>query len=168
MTRQAVVTKAEEPITQDAHNAGPGGSGWLGTLRSVIAAVENSDAHEVEVQTQAIHIKLRRSLDYVPLSVLQEDVDADAEGLHTVRCPLTGVWYDSPAPGAPPFVRAGDFVGVGGVIGLLETMKVFNEVHSDRAGIVRQILARRGDLVMAHAPLITIEPSTPLGADGLS
>jgi acetyl-CoA carboxylase biotin carboxyl carrier protein len=85
-----------------------------------------------------------------------------------VRCPLTGVWYDAPAPGAAPFVRAGDFVTIGAVIGLLETMKVFNEVHADVAGIVRQVLAHRGELVMAHAPLITVEPSGITTIEGLA
>ena len=122
--------------------------------------MEASDAHEVEVQTADLRIRLRRSLDLVQSpSMHGERAEADSDGLHTVRCPLTGLWYDSPAPGAAPFVRPGDFVAVGAVIGLLETMKVFNEVHADVEGIVRQVLVRRGELVMAHAPLITVEPS---------
>jgi acetyl-CoA carboxylase biotin carboxyl carrier protein len=73
---------------------------------------------------------------------------------------LTGIWYDAPAPGAPPYVQVGDTVNEGFVIGLVETMKVFNEVTSTLTGIVRQILVRRGELVMADAPLLTVEPTS--------
>lgn len=158
-----------EPATHDSPRPKQGGSTWLSTLRTVIAAVEASDAHEVEVQTADLRIRLRRSLDHVQTpSTHGERAEADSEGLHTVRCPLTGVWYDAPAPGAAPFVRPGDFVTIGAVIGLLETMKVFNEVHADVAGIVRQVLARRGELVMAHAPLITVEPAGITAIEGLA
>lgn len=131
--------------------------------------MEASDAHEVEVETGHLRIRLRRSFDHVRAPATHaEQAETDLEGLHTVRCPLTGVWYDAPAPGAGPFVRPGDFVTVGAVIGLLETMKVFNEVHADVAGIVRQVLVRRGDLVMAHAPLITVEPAGITAIEGLA
>jgi acetyl-CoA carboxylase biotin carboxyl carrier protein len=53
----------------------------------------------------------------------------------------------------------GDPVEVGMIVGLIETMKVFNEVTSDAAGVVRQVLAHRGDLVTAQAPLLALEPS---------
>lgn len=144
------------------------GSAWLSQLRSVISAVEASDAYELEVQTADLHIRLRRIVDPTQAQPAEEAPDPDSEGLHTVRCPLTGVWYDAPAPGAAPFVRPGDFVSAGAVIGLLETMKVFNEVHADVAGVVRQVLARRGELVMAHAPLITVEPAGITAIEGLA
>jgi acetyl-CoA carboxylase biotin carboxyl carrier protein len=75
-----------------------------------------------------------------------------------LRCPLTGIWYDAPSPGASPFVAVGDAVEIGTTVGLIETMKVFNEVGSDLSGVVREILVRRGDLVAAHAPIMVIEP----------
>jgi acetyl-CoA carboxylase biotin carboxyl carrier protein len=52
----------------------------------------------------------------------------------------------------------GDSVVPGTVIGLVETMKVFNEVAADVSGVIRQVLVQRGDLVAAHAPLMAIEP----------
>jgi acetyl-CoA carboxylase biotin carboxyl carrier protein len=84
--------------------------------------------------------------------------------LHLLRCPLTGVWYDAPSPGAPPYVSIGDPVEVGMTVGLVETMKVFNEVTADASGIVRQVLVHQGDLVIAHAPVLALEPSDVITA----
>jgi acetyl-CoA carboxylase biotin carboxyl carrier protein len=76
---------------------------------------------------------------------------------HAVRAPLTGVYYTSPSPGAAPYVRVGSPVTQGQVIGLIEAMKLFNEIKSDASGIVRRIAAETGALVKAKQPLIEIE-----------
>jgi acetyl-CoA carboxylase biotin carboxyl carrier protein len=76
----------------------------------------------------------------------------------TVNAPLTGVWYGSPAPGSAPFVAAGREVAVGQVIGLIEAMKLFNEIKSDLAGRVVRVVPENGALVKAKQPLIEVEP----------
>ena len=73
--------------------------------------------------------------------------------------PLTGVYYGSPSPGAAAYVRVGSPVTQGQVIGLIEAMKLFNEIKSDASGIVRRIAAESGALVKAKQPLIEIEVS---------
>jgi acetyl-CoA carboxylase biotin carboxyl carrier protein len=77
---------------------------------------------------------------------------------HVVAAPLTGLFYGSPSPGAEPYVREGGQVNVGQVIGLIEAMKLFNEIKSDAAGRVARIHAENGALVKAKQPLIEIEP----------
>ena len=138
---------------------------WINTVRALVALVEASDAEEVEVEIGGFRVAIRRSFHLEPPEEFAKVVAADdgAGSLHLVRCPITGIWYDSPAPGASPFVRTGDAVAVGSVIGLVETMKVFNEVQSDAAGTVRQVLVHRGELVPAQAPLIAVEASGGLG-----
>lgn len=74
-----------------------------------------------------------------------------------MRAPLTGIWYDSPSPGANPYVQVGSHVSVGTVIGLIETMKIFNEISADASGRVTQVHVRRGDLVQVDTPLMTID-----------
>jgi acetyl-CoA carboxylase biotin carboxyl carrier protein len=138
------------------------GTAWIENLREIIAAFEASDATELELRAPPLRIALRRNPSTtVATSALstREAADAEVEGLYLLRCPLTGVWYDAPSPGEPPYVRVGDPVEVGMTVGLIETMKVFNEVTTDTAGIVRQILVHKGDLIAAHAPLLAIEPS---------
>jgi acetyl-CoA carboxylase biotin carboxyl carrier protein len=75
-----------------------------------------------------------------------------------VLAPLTGIFYASPSPGSPPFVAVGREVVVGQVIGLIEAMKLFNEIKSDKAGRVVRVVAENGALVKAKHPLIEVEP----------
>ena len=77
---------------------------------------------------------------------------------HIIAAPLTGLFYSSPSPGAEPYVREGGPVSVGQVIGLIEAMKLFNEIKSDMTGRVVRIHAEPGALVKAKQPLIEVEP----------
>jgi acetyl-CoA carboxylase biotin carboxyl carrier protein len=80
------------------------------------------------------------------------------EPVLAVRAPLTGIFYASPGPGSPPFVAVGREVVVGQVIGLIEAMKLFNEIKSDQAGRVVRVIAEDGALVKAKQPLIEVVP----------
>jgi acetyl-CoA carboxylase biotin carboxyl carrier protein len=75
-----------------------------------------------------------------------------------VLAPLTGIFYASPSPGSPPFVAVGREVVAGQVIGLIEAMKLFNEIKSDKSGRVVRVVAENGTLVKAKHPLIEVEP----------
>jgi acetyl-CoA carboxylase biotin carboxyl carrier protein len=81
-----------------------------------------------------------------------------AAAVLAVRAPLTGIFYASPGPGSPPFVSVGREVVVGQVIGLIEAMKLFNEIKSDQAGRVVRVIAEDGALVKAKQPLIEVVP----------
>ncbi len=77
---------------------------------------------------------------------------------HIIAAPLTGLFYNSPSPGAEPYVREGGEVSIGQVIGLIEAMKLFNEIKSDVTGRVVRIHAESGALVKAKQPLIEVQP----------
>jgi acetyl-CoA carboxylase biotin carboxyl carrier protein len=83
---------------------------------------------------------------------------AAAAPVLAVRAPLTGIFYASPGPGSPPFVAVGREVVVGQLIGLIEAMKLFNEIKSDQAGQVVRVIAEDGGLVKAKQPLIEVVP----------
>jgi acetyl-CoA carboxylase biotin carboxyl carrier protein len=74
-----------------------------------------------------------------------------------VVSPMMGIFYESPSPGEPAFVKLGDEVRVGQTIGLIEAMKVFSEVPSEMAGLVVEITARSGELVHVGDPLMYLE-----------
>jgi len=74
-----------------------------------------------------------------------------------ITAPLTGIFYLSPSPQSPPFVQLGSVVAAGDVIGLIEAMKLFNEIRTTKSGRVRKIVASNGQLVRAHAPLIELD-----------
>ena len=64
------------------------------------------------------------------------------EGLHSVRSPIVGTFYESPSPGSPPFVKPGDAVEAGQVLCIVEAMKLMNEIESDVAGeLVKKLVA---------------------------
>ena len=77
----------------------------------------------------------------------------------SVKAPLTGIFYAAPSPGATPYVAVGDHVAVGQIIGLIEAMKLFNEIKSDLAGRVVRVCAESGALVKSKQPLIEVEPA---------
>jgi acetyl-CoA carboxylase biotin carboxyl carrier protein len=87
-----------------------------------------------------------------------DELDAADARIRAVLAPLTGVYYGSPSPGAEPYVREGTNVLAGQVIGLIEAMKLFNEIKSDVAGRVARICVESGALVRAKQPLIELEP----------
>jgi acetyl-CoA carboxylase biotin carboxyl carrier protein len=83
---------------------------------------------------------------------------APVKELPTVNAPLTGVFYRSSSPQTEPFVQVGSNVEPGDVIGLIEAMKLFNEIRSTASGRVRRIFAENGQLIRAHQPLLEVEP----------
>ena len=83
-----------------------------------------------------------------------------AAGMRFVTAPLTGVWYSAPSPGARAYVQEGDEIGVGSVIGLIEAMKLFNEIKSDVGGRVTRAMVETGTLVKRQQPLLEVDPRT--------
>jgi len=81
-----------------------------------------------------------------------------APGMRFVGAPLTGVWYAAPSPGARAYVAEGDEINAGQVVGLIEAMKLFNEIKSDAAGTVTRMLVESGTLVKRKQPLLEIDP----------
>jgi acetyl-CoA carboxylase biotin carboxyl carrier protein len=81
------------------------------------------------------------------------------EDLHTVKSPIVGTFYESPAPGAPPFVKPGDVVRAGQVLCIIEAMKLMNEIESDVSGEVVRRLVPNGQPVEYGQPLFAIRPA---------
>jgi len=78
------------------------------------------------------------------------------EKLHEVKSPIVGTFYESPSPGAPPFVKVGDQVEVGQVLCIVEAMKLMNEIEADVAGEVVKRIATSGQPVEYGQPLFAI------------
>jgi acetyl-CoA carboxylase biotin carboxyl carrier protein len=74
-----------------------------------------------------------------------------------VNAPLTGIFYAAGSPGAEPMVKVGDTIAVGQGIGLIEAMKLFNEIKSDKAGRVTRVIAENGRIVKSKTPIIELE-----------
>lgn len=81
------------------------------------------------------------------------------DGLHIIKSPIVGTFYGSPAPNAPPFVKAGDVVEVGQVLCIIEAMKLMNEIESEVAGEVVRTYVENGQPVEYGESLFAIKPS---------
>ncbi|MFP6557944.1 acetyl-CoA carboxylase biotin carboxyl carrier protein [Paraburkholderia sp. B3] len=75
---------------------------------------------------------------------------------HVVTSPMVGTFYRAPSPGADPFVQVGDTVKEGQTLCIIEAMKLLNEIESDVAGVVKEILVDNGQAVEYGQPLYVI------------
>jgi len=79
-------------------------------------------------------------------------------GLHTVRSPIVGTFYECPSPGSPPFVKPGDMVEVGQMLCIVEAMKLMNEIEADVAGEIVKKLVANGQPIEYGQELFVIRP----------
>lgn len=75
---------------------------------------------------------------------------------HVVKSPMVGTFYRSSAPGAAPFVEIGSSVKQGETVCIIEAMKLLNEIETDAAGVIKQILVENGQPVEFGQPLFII------------
>jgi len=173
------------PATPDGAGGADGADGadaeLLGLIDRLAELLDRSDLTEIEMEAGGTSLILRK-----PGSALQVPAAASAEAgaaaptiggvpavgaessapvgdpgpppRPSVKAPLTGIFYASPAPGSAPYVQVGGEVAVGQVIGLIEAMKLFNEIKSDLAGRVVRVVHESGTLVKAKGALIEVEP----------
>lgn len=78
------------------------------------------------------------------------------EDVHMVRSPIVGTFYESPSPGAPPFVKPGDSIAMGQVLCIVEAMKLMNEIESDVAGELVKRLVTNGQPIEYGQELFAI------------
>ena len=81
------------------------------------------------------------------------------EGVPAVRAPMVGTFYRAPSPGAPPFVEAGGKVEPGTVVGIIEVMKLMNQIEAGTRGVVREVLVGNAEPVEHGQALILIDPA---------
>jgi acetyl-CoA carboxylase biotin carboxyl carrier protein len=178
----AIEAVAPEPAEAPAAAVvDPGDASLLDLVDRLTAVLERSDLAELEVAAGGTTIILRSPGAVAPVAVAAPMASAGATPAHdaaapaetaspvgaaapaaerpSIKAPLTGIYYGAPSPGATPYVAVGNHVSVGQIIGLIEAMKLFNEIKSDLAGRVVRICADSGALVKAKQPLIEVEPA---------
>ena len=117
----------------------------LAQVARLLGAAQSAPAHVAPVHAS-------HSAAHTPAAA-----SADA-GLHTVKSPMVGTFYEAPSPGAAPFAKVGDVVESGQVLCIVEAMKLMNEIESDAAGEVVQRLVSSGQPVEYGQPLFLIRP----------
>jgi acetyl-CoA carboxylase biotin carboxyl carrier protein len=126
---------------------------------------------EIEIEDEGMRVSVRRAdepLSAIPLPVsASQEADASTastppsgptDGTTRIESPMVGVFYRAPNPGAPAFVDVGDTVVPGQILCILEAMKLFNELKSETAGIVRSIHVENAQPVEYGELLFELEP----------
>ena len=157
-------------------------------LKEIIAIVEQSNVHEVEVSTwwgRKIRVTKdasgqvtsfpNASVEAVPpsstVSTSDDQPDAVAAGAvapepvkdtsrhHEINAPIVGTFYRAPSPESPPYINISDKISVGQVICIIEAMKIMNEIESDVGGTVVDVLVENASPVEFNQPLVVVDPS---------
>lgn len=169
--------------TDDAVTTGAGKEDLhlvLKEARDLAKALEGTATNRLRVELGWVTIEIERGggaaagggAMMVPMTMPQQapaatgasgDAGASAAGGLPIVAPLVGVFYSSGTPGAKPFVEVGATVERGQVVGIIEAMKVMNEVTSDYRGTVTELLVQNGDAVQYEQVLMRIDPA---GAGG--
>lgn len=80
-----------------------------------------------------------------------------ADTRHVVKAPMVGTFYRTPSPGAKPFVEVGQTVKAGQTLCIIEAMKMLNQIESDKAGVIAEILVDNEKPVEFDQPMFVIE-----------
>jgi acetyl-CoA carboxylase biotin carboxyl carrier protein len=135
-------------------------------VAELLERLANDEVSELEVKRGGVRVRVAKNGGRVaasaPVAVAAPHAPpvpaAPVRELPTVNAPLTGIFYRASSPQTEAFVQVGSNVESGQVIGLIEAMKLFNEIRSTESGRVRRIFAENGQLVRAHQPLLEVEP----------
>lgn len=153
----------------------------LRKLKTLIDLVSDSNVSELEITEAEGKVRIVKSMGVAQPVVMQQaspmaaapvvvaPVVAPAEAApvlatapaapagHAVKSPMVGTFYRSSSPGSAPFIQIGSVVKEGDTLCIIEAMKILNEIESDKAGTVTQILCENGQAVEYGQPLFIVE-----------
>jgi acetyl/propionyl-CoA carboxylase alpha subunit len=136
------------------------------TLKELLGHLESTDIDELEVVQGDSRVYVRREPGHRTAHARDEGSDRTlSEPSFAITAPLTGVFYGRPSQEQPAFVSEGDVVEPGQVVGLIETMKLFNEVTAELFGEVTRVAVADNDPVELGQPLVYIQPTDPREPD---
>src|SRR5215211_5228437 len=138
------------------------------TVRSLAELMSEHGLTKLDLKLGSVSIRMRSGGDAngtpeatvsaTPVVEERVTVPPFEEG-YAITAPMIGTYYSAPAPGEAPFVQVGDRIEVGQVIGIIEAMKIMNEIAADRSGIVKEILVANAQAVEYGSPLIRLLPA---------
>ena len=130
-------------------------------VQSLAAVMRQSSITELDLDLGDVSVRLRRPTSNHDGGETQLENQSPAPGELEppevlITAPMIGTFYAAATPGAQPFVAEGDEVYVGQTIGIIEAMKIMNEIAADRAGIVEAVLVGNGQPVEYGSPLLRL------------
>jgi len=160
------MAQSENGASHDGMSGLP--EGLTGEVRALIEMMGRGGIAELLLETGGVKLRLRAhgatvaagsaaSGGQATTLVTTDAVEAEPEGI-IVTAPMIGTFYRSPGPGEPPFADAGETIENGQTIGIIEAMKIMNEIAADTGGIVVEYLAANGQPVEYGQPLMRLTP----------
>lgn len=134
----------------------------LDNILKLIDAVSESNLTDFSFEEGNVKLTLGRNKKNNIIQNTSDDAPADEEenavsGGNIIECPLVGIYYSAASPDEEPFVRVGDTVKKGQILGIVEAMKLMNEIECEYDGVVKQILVENEQMVEYGQPMFVIE-----------
>ena len=135
------------------------------SINLLIKKLKDENLGSLKFSNKTISIEISNSSDSVqiaqsPISSQPQNVSNtqtdEPSSMKTIDSPMVGIIYITPKPSSPPFVKSGQKIKKGDTICLIEAMKTFNEIKSDKDGVVKSILVKNGEAVEFGQPLFEI------------
>jgi acetyl-CoA carboxylase biotin carboxyl carrier protein len=146
-------------------------SEYKGQISELAELMEEFRLGEAQLQVGDLRVAFKRRITVKSVTVESQDVMAESEAGEDekddpievavqkgtpITSPMNGIYYGSPSPASPAFVKEGETVQAGQVVGLIEAMKVFNEIPCTVSGTVLRIVAETGAVVQPGDVLLYV------------
>ena len=143
-------------------------------VRKLIELLEASNIAEIEIKEGEEAVRISRATNIAPATIAApvavaapatpaaapaapaEPAPPPVESGNLVTSPMVGTFYRAPAPDSPSYVEVGQQVNEGDTIGIVEAMKMMNQIESEFSGVVEAILVEDGKPVEFGQPLVRI------------
>ena len=116
----------------------------------------SNKTNTIEISNTSITYNSNQNLQSDRSITSQNDKNEKNTDLISIDSPMVGIIYLTPKPSSPPFAKKGQKIKKGETICLIEAMKTFNEIKSDRDCIIREVLVKNGEAVEFGQPLFEI------------
>ena len=135
------------------------------SINLLIKKLKDENLGSLKFSNKTISIEISNSSGSVPIaqnlvSSQSQNVSNtstnESSSMQSIDSPMVGIIYLTPKPSSPPFVKSGQKIKKGDTICLIEAMKTFNEIKSDKDGVVKSILVKNGEAVEFGQPLFEI------------
>jgi acetyl-CoA carboxylase biotin carboxyl carrier protein len=138
-------------------------------IESLITLLNKWELTEIAVENGDSKIKIKKEAITMPAQIVASSNvaqgaavanltnEAAADDRNTIKSPMVGTVYLSSSPGSPNFVSEGSVVKKGDVLCLIEAMKMFNKIKSEKSGTVRKILTKNEQPIEFGAPLFVVD-----------
>ena len=123
-------------------------------IKTIVKLMSDHDLTEFKIEAEAYNLCIRRGCGTPVVAAVAAPVAAPVK---TIDAPLVGTFYRAASPEAESFVKVGDTVAEDSVIGIIEAMKVMNEIKAEKSGVIKEILVENGQPVEYGQPLLVIE-----------